>query len=572
MIWLLAAALPLIAACALAPARTRRVAERWLIPLSPALALGLALALGGEARGHVQWLLLGAHFGFGEAGRIVLAFTALLWLIAGVYASVYFADDLRRGRFFLFFALAMSGNLGLVMAQDLASFYMFFALMTFCAYGLVVHNGDAEAYRAGRIYLVAAIFGEVLLLAAVLLAAAQMDTLMLREVRAAVAVSESRDLIVLLAFAGFGVKAGAVLVHFWMPVVYPVAPLPASAVLSGAMINAGLWGWLNFLPLGEGAFAGWSAVLVSAGLVAAFGAALIGLTQRESKAVLAYSSVSQMGVITAVLGIGLIEAESWTLVLPAVALFAVNHGLAKGALFLGLGVVARTAGTQRMLAIGALALMALAIAGAPWTGGAIVKHATHVALGIIGRDSTDPLPMLMTLSSVATALVLTHFVALVSRSEPARGNTGAACGMVAPWLVLVVCAALGVPLTAGYVGLEIDTGMRDVRDALWPIVFGVMLYLAGRRALQARAPRIPPGDIVVLLEGAVRWTGTVMAKLPRPRSAVWQLNFVHAVEELGASERSRDLSRRLELRLERWDNAALAFIAVVLALALLLWL
>jgi formate hydrogenlyase subunit 3/multisubunit Na+/H+ antiporter MnhD subunit len=102
----------------------------------------------------------------------------------------------------------------------------------------------------------------------------------------------------LLLLVGFGIKAGALSLHFWLPLAHPAAPVPASAVLSGAMLKAGLLGWIRFLPLGEAAMPLSGVTLVSAGLGAAVLGTFVGVVQNDPKTVLAYSSISQMGIIT----------------------------------------------------------------------------------------------------------------------------------------------------------------------------------------------------------------------------------------------------------------------------------
>jgi formate hydrogenlyase subunit 3/multisubunit Na+/H+ antiporter MnhD subunit len=573
MIWLAAIVFPLLVAPLLALRATSALAARVLVPLAALPALAAALTVDAGATGEIPWLLFGTHFGFGPTGRVMLFLTTVLWTLAGIYAGSYLADDPRRARFFAFFALTMSGNVGLVMAQDIGAFYMFFSLMTFSAYGLVVHNGDEEAYRAGRIYLVAAIFGEVLLLAAVLLTVWEADSLLLADAASVIAASGWRDVIVLLAFVGFGVKAGAALVHFWLPLAHPVAPVPASAVLSGAMIKAGLIGWLHFLPLGQGAYAGWGMVLLVAGYVAAFGAVVIGLTQKEPKTVLAYSSVSQMGVITTALGIGLLGAHLWPLVLPAVALFALNHALAKGALFLGVGVALRASpGRAHMAVVGGLSLAALAIAGAPYTGGAIAKHAAKYASGTLDPVLYGMLPTLMAASSVATTLLLARFVLLVAQqtAHHHHHDDGMRAGMLLPWLLLVTGAVVAVPATLTWFALEIDTEEMDVWTTAGPVLIGIVIAAVAARFLRGWNLAVPPGDLVIVLEWLARRLGAIVRCLRLPDPAAWQLNLVDYIEAIAASETRRDLSRRLELRLVRWENAMVAFIGLVLVLVLIL--
>src|SRR5699024_2367349 len=148
---------------------------------------------------------------------------------------------------------------------------------------------------------------------------------------------------------GFGVKAGTVPLHVWLPLAHPAAPPAASAVLSGAMVKAGLVGWLRLLPSGpdqtgltDGAIPqtvaifGW--VLLVSALAGGFASAVLGVLQNDPKVVLAYSTISQMGFTTAVVAVGLIEPEFGDVTAAAAVLYAVHHGLAKGALFLGVPV------------------------------------------------------------------------------------------------------------------------------------------------------------------------------------------------------------------------------------------
>ncbi|MBU1666711.1 MAG: NADH-ubiquinone oxidoreductase, partial [Gammaproteobacteria bacterium] len=151
----------LLAALVLYPA-SRRVG----LALAPWAALpgllfaGLAPAAPEAYVLDLPWLLLGSRFGLDDTGRLFLAFTALLWLVAGFYARAWLVNDPRRHVFTGFFLATLAGNLGVCLALDAASFYFAFALMTFAAYGLVAHVADAGARRAGRVYLAMALLGE----------------------------------------------------------------------------------------------------------------------------------------------------------------------------------------------------------------------------------------------------------------------------------------------------------------------------------------------------------------------------------------------------------------------------
>ena len=360
---------------------------------------------------ELPWLLLGTRLGLDETGRVFLFFSALLWLVAGVYTTGYFSRRSSRAKFFSWFLLAMSGNLGLILAQDLAAFFTFFTLMSFASYGLVVHERTSEALRAGRIYIVLVVVGEVLLFAAFVLAALAAGSIDFEAVRPAVAGSEARDWIVGLTLLGFGIKAGVIGLHVWLPLAHPVAPTPASAVLSGAMIAAGLLGWLRVLPLGETALPEWGEVMITAGAVAAFYAALVGLLQSNPKTVLAYSSVSKMGIMTIGVGLGLVAADGWPLLLRAILVYALHHGLAKGALFLGVGMAATPTVSkgQRRLLMAGLLLPALALAGAPLTSGMIAKHLLKVQVTSVMSPWGDWLQILLPWSAVATSMLMGRF-------------------------------------------------------------------------------------------------------------------------------------------------------------------
>jgi formate hydrogenlyase subunit 3/multisubunit Na+/H+ antiporter MnhD subunit len=466
-----------------------------LAPLAAVPALAYALLASPGASVEVPWLLLGVQFGLTETTRVFLLFTAVLWLLAGFYARSYLGADARW--FFAFYLLTMCGNLGLILARDAASFYLFFSLMGFAAYGLVVYDRTEKARWAGKVYLVLVLVGEAMLLPAVLLAVAAAGTAELAQIPAGVAASANRGLIVALLLGGFGVKAGALPLHVWLPLAHPAAPTPASAVLSGAMIKAGLLGWLLFLPLGEAELAGWGALCVAAGLAAAFLGVLVGLTQENPKTILAYSSISQMGFMTVGLGAGLAAPQARSLALTAIVLYAAHHAFAKGALFLGVGVSERAASLpQRRLVVAGLILAALALAGAPLTSGAAAKEYLKAAKEPLAAPWPDALKLMLQLGAVGTTVLMARF--LVSAWPRGAGGRLVA-GLWVPWSVLLVCvAALVLTLpenVAETLGLVLSL------DALWPVALGALLagalWLLAWRGGARVGPPIPEGDLLI---------------------------------------------------------------------------
>ena len=135
-------------------------------------------------------------------------------------------------------------------------------------------------------------------------------------------------------------KMGLAPLNGWMPLTYRAAPIPAAAVLSGAGVKAGVIGLIRFLPLGA-AVEPWGLALAAIGFFSAFYGVAIGLTQKNPKTVLAYSSISQMGVIAAALGMALVAGDAGAS--SSVAFYAANHVLVKAALFLTIGAFAANA-------------------------------------------------------------------------------------------------------------------------------------------------------------------------------------------------------------------------------------
>lgn len=470
-----------------------------LAPWAPAPALGLSLAGSPGEPVQLGWLLLGTGLGLTEVTRVFLLFTAVLWLGAGIHARGYLSDDPRRDRFELFWLLTLTGNLVLVLALDIATFYVGFALMTFAAYGLVVHTGKPDARRAGRVYLVMAILGEGLILAGILLTANEAAAPLLpllADVPAVIADSERRDLLIALLWLGFGIKAGLPLLHLWLPLAHPVAPVPASAVLSGAMIKAGLLAWLHILPFGLVSLPGWSALAIGAGLLAAFGAAFIGLHQHHPKTVLAYSSISQMGLITVGVGMALQVPTLAPLLVAAVTVYALHHAMAKGALFLSVAVARHPGPLGGPLLWVLLSLPALALAGV-FGSGVIAKTALKAPFdaAVALPDWWEHLPRVLELAAVGTTLILARALWLLRiESQGGRASRSVWVG----W-GLVLAAGPALVFLLEYWGLAVrkPISMGDWISLGWPVLAGAILALAGSRLL--RPWPIPPGDLLALI-------------------------------------------------------------------------
>ena len=245
-----ALALPvlMLAACLFKSVRRRLPNWLWILPV-PALAAA-CLSVGGpefvfDAAPYRLMIALDVP------GAMLLGAAALLWIAAGFYAQAYFAGTPHRERFAVSWLLTMIGSLGIFLAADLALFLLFYALVSLPAYAMVIHDGTATSSRAGSIYLGFALFGEGLLLLAFVLLAANPHggSLRIADVVTAMSTSPLRNIILPLLLTGFGMKMALLPLHFWMPLTYTAAPIPAAAVLSGAAVKAGVIGMIRFLPL-----------------------------------------------------------------------------------------------------------------------------------------------------------------------------------------------------------------------------------------------------------------------------------------------------------------------------------
>ena len=485
--------LGMLLTCISRPARTRMLPWLLLAPI-PALAASLfaaekgSLALG-SARFHLT-------FALDLPGAILLSAAALLWIGSGAYASRYMRDRPDNDRFVVCWLMALTGCIGVFIAADMVGFYFLLALLTLGAFGLVIQDNMLQAWRAGTVYLGLGLLAEAFLLVAFVMLAniTPNHSLLIRDAAAALSTTPQRDLILALLIVGFGIKAGLVPLHFWMPLAYSAAPIPASAVLSGAIVKASVLGLLRFLPLGT-ALPDWGTTLVVIGMFGTFYGVVIGLTQSNPKVVLAYSSVSQMGFIVAVIGMGQSTGEHG--IAPLVAFYAAHHVLVKGSLFLAIGVVSVTGQLPNFrLILFLTAVIAIGLGGLPFTGGSLAKLAVKGPLGdgLVGT--------LAAFSACATTILMLHFLHRLAETGSRSSASRMTSGLTWPWLAMALIS-IAMPWVQ-YLTVPIGSVAKIVAPAelwsmLWPVLLGgaLAIYLKRQRH---RLPHVPEGDIAIAID------------------------------------------------------------------------
>lgn len=441
--------LPLVLAGLLLKPRTAGIV-RALLPFS-SWPIAVAGLLARAAPAGEFPLLFGVSIGMDGPGLMLLLAGVAIWSVAGHFCGA-------MPPFFLGSALAaQTGSLGALAALDPVGFYFFFSMMTVASYGLVLGRKSEASRRAARLYLSIALLGELVALTA----------FMLMQSRAA---AEAILPIGLLLLFGLGAKLGVPPFHFVLPVAYRSAPLPGAALLASVLVNAAIMGLIRFMPLGGGDLAPLASFLCHFGLVTAFAGAAAGIFQRNPCALLGYSTVSQMGIFVAGLGIAAADEGGPATLIPALTLFAIHHALVKAALFLA---YAGMAGRARLLA---LTLLSLALAAAPLTGGAFAKLWMEEGMEALPAGLSERIHLLLPLTSAGTALLMARFVYLAARRAKRRRVTSL------PTAALVALALIGPPVLGIFLRPALLTSAlmpEDLWHATWPLLAAAMLLLVG---------------------------------------------------------------------------------------------
>ncbi|HUN84400.1 MAG TPA: proton-conducting transporter membrane subunit [Terracidiphilus sp.] len=456
----------------------------WIGSLAAALALwasGTVLASGNEFR-HCLWTIpsIGALTILLDR---VSAFFLLIAAIVVLASSIFSASYMKRyvGHYSLaafngWYLVLCASIVWILIENDVFGFLVAWEAMSVSSYLLVNFEHQRKGTsQAGYLMLAMGEAGFIAVELVLLFLAVRAGSWQFSGLKvAAIGLPPSiRWIAFLLSFFGFGVKAGLVPVNAWLPKAHPAAPANVSAILSGVILNLGLYGIIRvdfqLVPVDT---VGAGLVILLTGTVSALVGILYATTEADLKGVLAHSSIENMGIVTLGLGVGVIFAALGLPMLSGMALIAafyhmVNHSLYKALLFLGAGSVDEHAGTRDLDRLGGLMRVmpwtaaaflvgALAISAVPPFNGFVSEWLTLQTLLRGVAIPSIPLRLVFALCGAAlaltAALAVTCFVKAFAmaflglpRSESAAKATEAHGAAIVPMLLLaILCFALGV--------------------------------------------------------------------------------------------------------------------------------
>jgi hydrogenase-4 component B len=344
--------------------------------------------------------------------------------VCAVYGPRYFRDHPAGRSHWPFFGLLVAAMAVVLVARNGLLFTLAWEVMSLSSFFLVITDKEnPSTMRAGWIYFITAHVGTAFLLCLFFLFASQAGGSFDFAAWQGIHFSSGKaDVLFTLALVAFGMKAGFVPFHVWLPLAHPSAPSHVSALMSGVMIKLGIYGVLRVLLLLGTYHPWWGGLLIALGAVSGILGVLFAIGQHDIKRLLAYHSVENIGIILLGIGIGITGVAYGSIPIAFFGfagglLHVINHSLFKGLLFLGAGSVLRQTGSgeidrmggliKRMPATGLFFLVgSIAICGLPFFNGFISELIIYAA-GITGAvSSPSPALSLAGLCSVAALALI----------------------------------------------------------------------------------------------------------------------------------------------------------------------
>lgn len=434
--------------------------------------IGSVLGIAGALGSLWQPPVVGAVIKVDAISVIFLLLIFLVPALGGVYGLTYWkqAEHIHNGqKLRLFYGLITASMAGVTIAANAIIFLVVWEIMALGAFFLItIEDEDRTVREAGWLYLVAAHTATLCLFALFAL---------LRSVTGSFALVALPDslgpgmatAIFLLAIMGFGLKAGIMPLHVWLPGAHAKSPSHVSALMSGVLIKIGIYGLVRICSLLPHPPLWWGGLLLAGGAISGVLGVVFAIGQHDLKRLLAYHSVENIGIITMGLGLAMVgrslhRADCVALGLAGALLHVWNHGLFKSVLFLSAGAVIHTTHTREMDRLGGLAKAmprtalcfaagAVAICGLPPFNGFVSELLIYLglfrSLGIGHEPGWAGVafapPALALIGALAVACFVKAFGVVflgAARSEHARHAREAGGSMTGPMFVLVGCCLL----------------------------------------------------------------------------------------------------------------------------------
>lgn len=331
-----------------------------------------------------------ASDGFRSLYALVASF---MWSVTTALLPEYFAHYKNRERLLFFWLVTLASTLGVFLSADLGTTFIFFEIVSFASFVWVLHDESAEALAAAKTYLATAVFGGMIMLLGLVFLYEHTGTLAIAEIADATVnmPATAKFISGLLLLFGFAAKAGMIPLHIWLPKAHPVAPAPASALLSGVLNKVGVYGIVTVSVTMFYANVKWGSMLLIFGVATLLLGAFMALVSVNLKRTLACSSMSQIGfIVTGIAAASILGAHN-SHAATGVILYMLNHSMMKLILFSAAGVLfmnlhkldlnsIRGWGRGKPLFCIAFILGGAGLAGIPGTGGYIAKTLIHEAI------------------------------------------------------------------------------------------------------------------------------------------------------------------------------------------------
>ena len=356
------------------------------------------------------------YFKIDNLGIMFALLMVVIWLLAGIFSFEYMKHEDNERRYQGFYLMVLGVLIGLDFAGNLVTFYMFYEMMTLTAFPLVIHTGKKEATMAGLKYLYYSLGGAYFALFGFYFVFKYTDSLTFTAGGVGINAAGHETLLLICALfmiICFGVKAGMFPLHAWLTSAHPVAPAPASAVLSGIIVKTGILGTIRVIyyifgtEFIRGTFV--QTVWMSLALLTVLMGSTMAFTEKLLKKRLAYSTVSQISYI--MFGLSLLNENAF----EGSLLHVLMHGFTKCGLFLAAGAIIyktgktkvdelRGIGKEMPIVIWCFTLLSITLIGIPPTGGLVSKW--YLCMGAIksGIAVFDILgPVILIVSALLTA-------------------------------------------------------------------------------------------------------------------------------------------------------------------------